>query len=125
MIHLALSLAIAAPPIGRDLAGQPVVVDADTVLVAWSMADDAAVLADLARRADVVAVNVDPVAARSQLRPWMRAHGLDLRVVADPTHALVDRIGLDRAVAVQLDGDGQVAVAWTSLDDLSASVARR
>lgn len=124
MLTLLLTAALAAP-LGRDLHGQPVVVDADTVLVAWSIEDDATTLAALVRRADVVAVNIDPVEARSALRPWLRAHGLEVRVVVDPTGALAARLGLDRAAAVQVDGEGRIAAAWTSIAAVPAPVAAR
>lgn len=118
---LFVSAALAAAPIGRDLAGRPVVVGEETVVVRWSLVDEMAPLEDLARRADVVLINTDPLSVRHALVPWLHAHGLDLRVVGDPHGAVADRLGLGAAAAVRVDPDGRILASWTSLEAVGAA----
>jgi hypothetical protein len=85
---IALSLAASAAPM-RTLDGQRIET-ADYVTVSWSMSDPDSL--DTLRAASgcpgVLAVSVDPPQVRSQLTPFLRAHGITLPVIADPGAAL-------------------------------------
>lgn len=114
-----VSAALASDVIGRDLAGGAVVVGAEpTVFLVWSM-DDAASVGDLraldALRVRVVAVNVDEASRRSEIAPFLRAHGLNVAVLADPAGSVRAQIGAGTGVgAVSVTSEG--TVAWRAAD---------
>ncbi len=114
----------------RDLRGQAVdLSDQPTVVVFWSMhdADSTAAIGEAREAADghvrVVAVNVDGVSARSSLRPFARARGLEAPgavLVADADGSLARRYAATSGTVV-LTADGAVA-QWGGG---AAAVARR
>ncbi|GDX78909.1 hypothetical protein LBMAG42_07200 [Deltaproteobacteria bacterium] len=114
-----VSVAFADDVIGRDLSGATVVVATQpTVFVMWSM-DDASAVADLkavdALRVKVVAVNVDGASRRAEITPFLRAHGLKVEALADPTGSVRARIGAGPGVgAVSVTTAG--SVAWRTSD---------
>lgn len=114
-----VSVAFADDVVGRDLAGVNVVVATQpTVFVMWSM-DDASAVADLraveALRVQVVAVNIDSASRRAEITPFLRAHGLKVEALADPTGSVRARIGAGAGVgAVSVSTAG--SVAWRTSD---------
>lgn len=125
---LAALLVLALPAVAsagdvRDLHGRVVPLDRPQVFVTWSLASgDVELLARLAALGPVVAVNTDPVGAKSLLAPYVRSHRLDVTVVADPGGELRARLGLVGPVVAAVVADGEVAAAFTDPADIQPAV---
>ena len=117
------TLALAASPVARDLAGHPVDLS-DAALVFWSMSDPAplrsvAALEDAGLR--VVLVNEDAASESSMLRPYARREGLDVPIVPDVEGALLARYHGANGDVLLVDSDG--ALLARSPADSTALVA--
>ena len=114
--------ASAAEALGRDLAGRPVTLGAASgpqVLVFWSTrcADCLSPVAALQRAGlDVVLVNTDSAGERAAIAPYLRAHGIEAPVIADPTAAVQRRFGIGVG-AVLVDDTGAEALRQVGIVD--------
>ncbi len=117
----------------RDVSGQTVKLGDRTLLVPWRIdsAEDLAALRSTAALASeygvkVVGLNVDAVAERARLLPWLRSHGCEVPTIADPDGALMTQLSARPGEVLVFSEGGAVlahVLARTSTEGIRAQVA--